>query len=328
MVPGSDEVAGWRVRLSALVALGIGTLAAGMMLELVARWRPLTRIQVVELAPLNAEVVDGIPIWHPAVSTTERMGRPCGDTPEVVLVGSSIFWGSGVADEDSPRVQLAQRLSDACVTLLGQPAYNFSNQRVEVARHLKSNTPRVVVWEMWRNSPRRWTVLDDTAYNLGFDAVGEADMPSPLGLGPAANLRLFGWSAAYRHVVVSLLEARGAALPALSARFATDVVQPELEAMIARGISVVLAYMPALDRPFEVSAQSRPTLYQMVHAQTGESVASVWVAEEMAARGVDVEAARFDTCCHYSAAGSRVLADILAERVQPLLDGGEPGGGP
>ena len=141
MVPGSDEVAGWRVRLSGLLALGIGTLAAGVILELVARWRPLTRIQVVDLERLEAEVVDGVPIWRTEMSTGERMGPPCEDTPEVVLLGSSILWGSGVSDADSPRVQLAQRLPDACVTLLGQPAYNFSNQRIELARHLEVHTP-------------------------------------------------------------------------------------------------------------------------------------------------------------------------------------------
>jgi len=320
MVPGSDETVGWRLRLSALLALGIGTLVAGLMLELVARRMPLQRVQVIELGPLDADVVDGVPVWRSDMSTPERMGHPCTDRPEVVLVGSSIFWGSGVSDDDSPRAQLAQRLPDACVTLLGQPAYNFSNQRVEVGRHLETRTPRVVVWEIWHNSPRRWTVLGETAYNLGFDVVGRDDLPSPLGLGAAANLQLFSWSSAYRHVVVSQLKSQSQGLPALSSRFVEEVLQPELSVMVARGISVVLAYLPGLDQPFGVTAQARPTLYTIIDTQTEGASDSVWVAAEMAARGVDVVGARVDTCCHYSASGSRVLADILAESVQPLLD--------
>lgn len=319
MEPGIDDAAGWRSRLAAVLALGMGALMAGVGVEVVARGRPLERIQVVELVPLQAEVVEGTPVWRTTSSTPQRMGTPCGGAPEVVLVGSSILWGSGLTDEDSPRVQLAGRLADACVTLLGQPAYTFENQRVEVRRHLEAHTPRVVVWEVWANSPRRWSIVGDVAYNLGFQSIGGDALPSPLGLSPSANLWLFAQSAAYRHVVVSGLTSDPRHLPVLSPRFAAAVMRPELSALVDRGVSVILAYMPALDQPFEVTATSRPALYTRIEDQTEGVARGVWVADEMAERSVDVVSARADTCCHYSASGSAVLADILAEAVQPLL---------
>ena len=171
MDPDMDTTGGWRLRLFAVLSLLVGLVFAGGILEGVARWHPLERIQVVSLSQVDSEVVDGVPIWQSKRSVPERVGRPCEARPEVVLVGSSILWGSGISDSESPRSQLAQRLPEACVTLLGQPAYSFSNQRVEVARHLETHTPRVVVWEIWHNSPHEWSVLGDVAYNFGPTSV-------------------------------------------------------------------------------------------------------------------------------------------------------------
>lgn len=319
MAPDTHPSSGWQDRMYAGLALLLGLLLAGALLEGVARLRPLERVQVVDLAPLQAEVVDGVPVWRNSISTPERMGTPCTAQPEVVIVGSSIFWGSGVSDAESPRVQLAQRLPDACVTLLGQPGYNFSNQQVEVARHLEAHTPRVVVWEVWHNSPSRWTLVGDTAYNLGLYSAAREGLPSPIGLGSAANAALFGASAAYRHFVVSQLSVKAAPIAAVSTRFATEQMAPAIADLQARGVAVVLAYMPALDQPFEASASMRPSLYATIDAKLGASVSSVWIADELAARGVDVVKARYDTCCHYSASGSQHLADVLAKTVRPLL---------
>jgi hypothetical protein len=204
--------------------------------------------------------------------------------------------------------------------LLGQPAYNFSSQRVEVARHLETHTPRVVVWEIWHNSPAQWSVLGDMAYNFGVPSVDRQTLPSPFGLPPRVNESLFMHSAAYRHLVISLLSSPRESMSMPASRFVTEQLEPVVTDLRARGIQVVFAYMPELDRSFDASARERPSLYRVVDAGVGGSVASVWVAQELAERGVDVVEARVDTCCHYSALGSSVLAEVLAAAVAPLLD--------
>jgi len=318
MTAESDDALGWR---GPLLATTLGMVVAVGLLEWGARSRPPDRVQVVDLDSVDAEVVDGVPIWRSAQSTPERMGTACSGKPEVVLAGSSIFFGSGVDDGQSLRPLLAERLSGACVRSVAEPGYTFFNQRAALSRHLAESTPRIVVWEVWRNSPNRWSLVDGVAYNFGYEALDTHDLPSPFGLSAGPHRQLFTWLATYRHLVISRLDSSGVRWDVVWKAFVADELGPEVAKLQSRGITVVLAFMPPLHQPFQDTLAETSDPYQVVRAELAGKVQMVTVAEGLAARNADVEAVRVDTCCHFAPSGNALVADVLADVLQPMLAG-------
>ena len=311
-----DEALGWR---GPLVASVLGVVLAVGVLEAAARLRPLERVQTIDLSVVESDLVDGVPTWRASDSTAVRMGTACSASPEVALVGSSIFWGSGVADHESLRAQVARHLPEACVRSVAQPAYTFANQAADLSRHLSHHTPRVVVWEVWRNSPNRWTVLGDTAYNFGGEAQHLDDLPVPPGVSGPTHRALFTWSAAYRHLVITHVPPADESWTTAWSDFVDGELAPWVDRLRARDVRVVLALMPALHEPFATAAEAPQSTYPMVSRAVADRTTIVPVAAALAARGVDVETARVDTCCHYSAAGNAELGAVLADAIRPLL---------
>jgi hypothetical protein len=329
---GSHNTPRWQGPAVAMVATISGVALAVGILEASARTRKLERIQVVNLSESAANTIDGVPIWTVRNTTVLRQGDACGDATEVLLVGSSILFGSGVEDTESLRPLLMDHLPGTCIRNLSQPAFTWANQSVVLQQALAEHTPAVVVLEIWYNSINAWTVIDDVAYNFGRPAAMNDELPSPFGLSPTWNRRLFAASAAYRHGVVARLQAPSQAPSRAKSSFwrewAEQELAPTVEKMQQAGIIVVLAYMPSLDRPFADHPPLDRGQMKDVHRLLGDSVLQIDVAREFAARNTDFIEARHDPCCHYSPAGNEVLAEILATAIEPLLapQAGEDGG--
>lgn len=321
MTDRPDDALGWR---GPLVALVCGSVVALGILEGAARRRPLHRIQEVDLTHVPSTVRDGVPTWMDAESDPVRMGAPCDGRPEVLLVGSSIFYGSGVDSADSLRPKLDANLSTLCVRSVAQPAFTFDNQRAVVDARLADSPPDFVVWEVWHNSPNRWSIIGNAAYNFGPASRTAEQLPSPFSLPPALHAALFRYTATYRHLVAARVQDNKEHWSTVWERFVDDRITPAVHELHQRGIPVMFVFVPPLDRPFAESAADTEGPYAVVRERLAGQVELVDVAAGMAARGADVEASRVDTCCHYSPTGNSLVADVLTAPIEAMVDAGQP----
>jgi len=298
------------------VVLGLG-LAAGIC-EAMARMQALPRVQHVDLGATGGTLVDGVPVWGRSARSDDRRGEPCEGRPEVLLLGSSIFYGSGVDTPDALTPALQARLPDWCVRNLAQPAYTYSNQAAELTQHLATEDPppRVVVWEIWANSPNDWLVLGDQAYNFSSLAGVPPTLPNPLRLSEGLHQQLFSWLATYRHVVVRRAEKSSSpTYPERLARLGHERLSPTVDALSAKGARVVLALMPGLDAPFATTARDPGFRYEALLQTVEGRVSLVPVAERFEQRELDHLKVRVDPCCHYNPDGLDALAEVLAEAI-------------
>ena len=302
----------------ALVATTAGLAMAVTLGECVAARSPLPRIQVLPLkGPVR--VVDGTPVWRTPEGSEARENAACEGT-NVLLLGSSILYGSGLSPEDSLGPALQTRLPGVCVQNHAQPAFTFDNQRVVAAERLaQGEVAPVVVWEIWQNSVNRLDVLGDAAYNFGELVVDADGVPSVLALGPGANRALFSRSAMVRQLSVRLAPRRTpTALAPGWAALADGPLRTALQTQLAAGAAPLLVLMPPLDRPFAESAATPFVGYAPIWQVASElGVPVLDVAGAMADQ--PVEAVRLDPCCHYNAAGQQALADLLAPEISALL---------
>jgi hypothetical protein len=301
-----------------LVAATVGLGMALLLGEWVAGEAPLPRIQVLPLSG-PVRVVDGTPVWRASEGSEARENAGCEGDP-VLLVGSSILYGSGLSATESLGPALQARLPGACVHNHAQPAFTFDNQRVVAAEQVDAGAPpQVVVWEIWQNSVNRLDVIGDAAYNFGELVVDGGGVPSVLALGPGANRALFARSAMVRQLSVRLAPRRtNHALQPRWQALADGPLRDALVALQAAGSTPLLALMPALDRPFAESAADPYVGYAPVRAMADElGLPVVDVAQALS--GQPVEELRLDPCCHYNAAGQQALADALAPEISALL---------
>lgn len=302
----------------AAITIVLGVAFAIGIAELLAQARPLPRVQHVDLSELRSGLLDGVPIWESSDPHDDRRGEDCAGRPEVLLLGSSIFFGSGVERDESLTPALQTQLPEWCVRNLARPAYTFSNQAAELQRYLglQGSSPQVVVWEIWTNSHNGWVVRGNQAYNFSSLAGIEPQVPNPLGLSPGIHLMMFDWLAVYRHVVVQRADAQVPPLYTERQRILGEThLSPIVDALDARGSRVILAMMPGLDAPFDDSARNPKFRYAPVVEAVHGRVALVPVAERFAQAGLDHEAVRVDPCCHYNPTGLAELADLLATAI-------------
>lgn len=298
----------------ALAATALGLLLGLAVAEGVARQLDLPRIQTIGLGG-TARLVDGVPVWRDPEGSPARENADCAG-PRVLLLGSSILYGSGLEPDASLGPALEARLPGLCVENLAQPAFTFDNQRAVADERLaRAPTPEVVVWEVWQNSVNRIDVIGDAAYNFGELEVDAGGVPSVLGFGPGANRALFAASALVRQLSVRLAPtSRTGALAPRWEAFADGPLRGALDRVREAGATPVLVLMPPLDRPFAESAAQPFVGYVFVEELAArEGVAVVDAAGRLA--GASHEALRADPCCHYNPDGIQALADVLAPEI-------------
>lgn len=323
--------------LRALAALGLGAALFALTGEVAVRaLDPSPGGQVVRPRQGTRgidgfRVVDGEPLWtHEGSGPRQDPG--CGpDARTVLLLGSSIFWGTGYAPEQVVSARLQERLDPTrqrvCVRNHAQPAYVGSNKLVEARELIPRLRPAVVVWEVWTSDAASYVVLDGVAYNMGQSRVDEAGYPVILpGVPASVHHALFRRSALWRYGHLSQLRQDPEVYEARwRAHLATRM--PELARLTAdAGGRLLLAFVPPLDRPFATFAADvvdKKRGYWWVR-EWADAAAVPWVDVATELAGRDVEALRHDPCCHYNPDGHAALADLLAPRVEAALAAGAP----
>jgi hypothetical protein len=308
----------------------IGGVIVGLVCaEMVARSANLSLpIQAVNESQSIALVGDRENLhWLTLRSEHDRRFDGCSNEesrPRVVLQGSSILWGSGIAAEDSfgPRLQealLAEGLSEVCVVNHAQPASTYSIQRAALAT-AEPIPGEILLWELWDNSPNPFVRIGDTAYNFGSMDVRSDGIPDPFGMGVLARplliqSRLYEWFALHR--MVKETRPRGDSQSRWN-EFAPVFVGGALKEAERRGAQLVVVTFPSLDRPFAEQREHNAETYGPVLSVLRERGVPV-IEMDRALVGHDHESVRHDPCCHYNSDGAKVVSEILAERLAPLL---------
>lgn len=324
MSAGSSRV--WLARL-AQAALSLGLFAA--MAEVTVRVTdPTPRAQVIRggdgTKPFTFPMrdVNGQPVWeHPG--SDARQDPPCADDPRgVLLIGSSIFWGTGVeADEAvSHHLQADLTASDPrwCVNNEAQPGFQGFSKVAIALEQIALREPEVVIWEVWANDPGGFTRIGDDAYGIDHLVRDSRGVPVLLPFLPEAwRGWLFEHSTAWEYAALALAPRQPGAQAEAWVRYADEALPAVWAQTQAHGGRLVLAFMPWLDRPFAQSAEEHRSDnegYRRVRAWADQAGVP-WVDVAEAWRDQQPEALRHDPCCHYNPQGHAALAKLLAPLV-------------
>lgn len=318
--------------------MGVGLFLATAEVA-VRTWDPTPRLQIIRSEDHDGEEgvpihrVDGEPVWEDFGTVPRRNAGCDGDAAtDVVLLGSSITFGVRLAPEDTVGARLQGLLDGArpwCVRNHAQPGFTGRSKLAAAKEALPALAPEVVLWEVWHNDGGGYTMIGPDAYNLTSLPVDEQGYPRgllPGGLHRAA----FRSSAFYHYLTLALAQPPEAGkLEAWQAY--VDGVLPEVLALTeAHGGRLGLVLMPPLHQPFAESAkrtrEGLPGYLEVVTWAEAAGVPYLDVADAL--RGEDVEALRIDACCHYSAAGSARIAEVLVPFVEALAPSPEAHDGP
>jgi hypothetical protein len=255
----------------------------------------------------------------------DRWNLGCAESGEVdvVILGSSIFYGVLLQSEDTLGPQLTGHLTQGtqtpCVVNLSQPGSSTQIQEVSLQVYGADIRPKVVVWEIWQNSPNQFVVLGDSAYNFGRLTVDAEGLPNLLGLPPALNRDLFTRSAAFRYFTLIAAKQGGMKSEDRWQQFTQSTLAPAVERLRGQGIEVLLVFTPPLSGPFENQVlKKKPSYMQAAAWATQAGVPWVDLAHEFG--DTDPVTVRNDPCCHYNAAGTALVAQIVAPSVGALLE--------
>lgn len=309
--------------------LSVAALCASLLLvEWYCQGQPLNRVQRVRrLSNHTLRMIGDVPVWKSKTPMNERIANTvCLDTatngPDVYLVGDSIFYGVKLNPNDTlaPRLQKLLTIDlqrEACVINLSEPGFAFANEEAVLREAVAAHKPRVVVLELWANSPHRFRVIDGVAYNFGSMDTDEHGLPNP-GVPTDMNRWLFRSSALWRHLSTGL-----AATTSRSSREVwLDFVERELEPLRGwledNGIALVLAYATSLQTPFSDGRPNEDKRYGSARSWAQEhEIAEVVFSEVLADE--DTSAIGIDTCCHLNAEGTRLISEAIAVPLMQLL---------
>jgi hypothetical protein len=272
------------------------------------------------------ELVDGVPIWIPKSRDTPliRNTRCLEDTADgradVVLLGDSIFFGVGTEPSLSlaPSIDrlLLSRGHRTCTVNLAVPGYAFENEKVAGMRDIPVFRPRIVVLEIWANSPHRFTIFDGEAFNFGSVILDESGLPNPLGISPAIHRALFSTSMLWRRITDGQrLKTRP------SSEMWSDLVV-ELdefnEWLTTQDVDLVLAFATTLKSPWGTGRERERKYYRTIQTWAAEKDVPTLMFTDSLSR-LPVEEVRFDPCCHLNTEGTALVAEGITDAVAPLL---------
>lgn len=301
------------------VILGLSVVLG--LAELWSRTQPPPRIQQVLLLQGRTDIIDGVAVWREPGGSDERENFGCVGERHILVLGSSILYGSGLSYEESLGPQLQRLQPGLCVHNLSQPGFTFQNQYAVARRALSgplAETPiDLVLLEIWENSVNRLEVVGDRAYNFGTLVVDALGLPNPFELAPGLNRWLFATSGLYRYTNLTRAAVRPHSVRDKRWRdFAEGPLRRAIALAEERGARLLPLFMPTLRQPFAESAAEPIAAYAPARAVfAAESIPTLDAAALL--EDASVEALRADPCCHYNAAGMRRLAEALAPAVLP-----------
>ncbi len=297
-----------RLTSKRLAALAVGLLLGPLLGELWVRAaKPDARTQII--APRY-----GLEIWplgETRVWRTEggpaREALDCSAPDRVLVLGSSILYGSGV-DPELVWSSLLD-LPGTCVHNLAGAGYGVEAKLARLEAGLPELAPRLVLWEVWANDANRFIWVGDRGYSLNptieLDARG---VPNAWGLPPALNEGLFRASRAYE--LLTLTRVR----PSDGHPDLLGPLERVRAAVEAAGAELLLVFPPPLDKPFSQSL-TEPTSFQQEVQPWAQEQGVAWLELAELLRDQDHEALRLDPCCHYNERGHALLAERLGQHL-------------
>jgi hypothetical protein len=316
---------GWK---GPIVALSFGTLIAVAGTEWWASSKPPVRVQQVFDSERNHfDMAHGVPVWTTTSDGRNRWNSDCArdrgtDGFDVAILGSSIFFGVRLAPELTMGALLQSRLEalggQPCVTNLAQPGYGFDNQYATMRQQWSVFRPRVVVWEVWHNSPNQFVLSGDRVFNFGSMARDSLGFPNPFGLSSLLNRWLFNHSGAYRFANLSRAGVDAHHNSEKWSQLIANRLGPAVAWMAEQGARVLLVYTPPLRRPFRDSVRQKDRAYSEMQAWADDheiptfDLAQALVDEDPNDIGIDA-------CCHFNARGTFKIAAALEAPVAALL---------
>jgi hypothetical protein len=303
---------------------------AGIVIGALVAWstagllRPAPPAQIVRASSLRT--LHGAPIWG---DDTSRQNRACVDAhPErarVLMFGSSVFFGVGLALEDTLGPLLEARLTELapspgfCVLNFAQPGFGFGQKQALARDEIDRYRPALVLWEELEEWTREYRLIGDAAFDVFGRAMDDAGVPFLTGVPAPINDALFThlWSYQYATLRFGALAPRSDG-PPIAARFVAEELSRVIGFAAEHGSSVGVVVTPALDRSFaETVADPPPWLPGFVAALEERHVRVMLVQEAL--RDEDVAALRLDSACHFNAEGEHAQAPALAAFAATIL---------
>jgi len=298
----------------------MGLLLAGVLGEALSRRSPAPpRINVVQPNPELALLSDdeGYVYWQH--TAPDRRNPSCEGSPSVALFGSSITYGSGVEADEAFSAGLQRLRPDWCVHNYGEPAFGYEAKRATARAALPTLKPTLVLWEIWINDNARYVRVDDLVYDPADLLRDDAGYPIWLPLPSGLHQWLFQRSRFYAYASIARAPGGYTAGPSVWSEYEDGELDALKASVEAAGGSLVLSLWPRLDRTFEASAASPPSVYAGVERwASGSGTPVIDVAVLLA--GEDFEGLRADSCCHYNPAGHGVLAERFLVEIERFLE--------
>lgn len=296
---------------------------------------PRPRINIVRNDGLRRLVeVEGTWTWTESPRGAEAYAR-CLEAhgeavPRVLVVGSSIAYGTDVGPEAPFTVRLMERAAARgepwCLLNVAQPAM-VGEQKLALARaHLGESGARVLLWEVW-GEVGHFARVGDRAYlptvGMHVDADGVPAIPW-LPLAPGLHHGLLRWSRGWEYLSLRASAPRVVTLDARSP--AEGIALAQAMAEVARAHDAVL--LPVIATPLPASGtkilwkRQEPVHLAIASWLTGQGIA--WVDLGGTLEGEDILPLRADPCCHFSEAGHARVAEVLEVPLREALAAGEP----
>ncbi len=294
------------------LALLVGAALACVAGEVAARALALEpRLQVVRGSEVALDTRFGAPTWLPR-QAVERRNEAC-QGRHLVVLGSSILYGSGLDAGDVFSAHLD--VPGLCVHNLAASGFDMGAKLAALAAW---EQPVDEVWlEVWDADPSPYTPIGDDVWRLPLGTrVDDHGVPDAFGL--PFNTWLFRHSHLFQVATASTVPVEPVSVESAWSR-AEDLA---VDALRGRPATVLVA--PRLDRPFDASVQDVERAWATAAERIGERSGARVV--DLAQQLVDLDhlELRADPCCHFNAAGHRVLAERLGMLASVARDTATP----
>lgn len=257
-----------------------------------------------------------------APGSPTRANADCAGERHVQIYGDSIAFGAGLKAEESLGAQLQVALRragvPACVHTLAQPATTLWGQVAVAEDAIPAGSPDLVLVQLWYGSARVPVRLGDAFYYLDGLATDAAGYPEfALGLSGAWHHVLFDASRFWAWLTFAVNPGCTGCGRTWEAMIATDLAR--IHALtLGSGGRLVLLLAPPLDRPFDSQRADPVPWYDPAIAWAHAHDVPIARLEDVFG-DARVEDVRKNTCCHYDAEGTAVLAEALTGPVTGWL---------
>ena len=271
--------------------------------------------------------MNGIPVWEttgPESTGVANLACAQNESADVMILGDSILYGVMLPPKNTLGVRLSQSLkrddeSNACAVNLSIPGFTLEQEIVVAKANWNTLQPRVVVLEIWQNTPHRVIAAGSKAYNFGHLVVDHNGLPNPFHVPSWLNLSLFSNSALWiRLVEGSSKKKLGKEESMVQWRSAVEDVAAFHRWLKERNAQLVLVFATKLKHPWSEGRERERSKYRLLQDFSNKhQIPTLWFDEVLATK--NVEDVRRDECCHLNSDGMALVSDSLTQVLQPLL---------